>query len=475
MARLNQLFEYLFTNAGSVLALDSGTTGVFQQEGAPPFPVFRAPLSSGQILLLFTDVVPSTLSTQLLSGVPVEFHHETPQGVVSVHMTLSGDDLRVTARAVKKAPLTLVPLTGKHLGPLPPDLAASARPALAAMLAEMEPRRATHLHLSAGGPALLRVDGALLPLEGPAFSERELRQELEQLAPDALRDEVRRHLRFDFTHVSRTGVFHLSAQQARAGLSLVVRHLPRGVPSISALGVPSELAHAMAGAGLWVLCGPPGHGVTTTLASVVQAAITQRAVSARTVEAPIEYVLSPGQGPLCQLEVGSHVQSFAEALVDARRDDVDLVMVSELDDAEVLREALALTERGKLVVGTLHAHGATQAAEKLVHLTAGHPLARFQLSQVLRGIFAQVLCRNTAGGRSLAWELLPGVSPVRAALGQGHVAALPPLRTRTLEQSLGELVSASLVGPDEALAAAPDRSALDALLSHAPDTSRNAA
>lgn len=478
MARLNQLFEYLFVNAGSVLALDSGTTGVFEQEGSAPFPVFRSPLSSGQILLLFADVVPKTLSTQLLSGVPVEFQHETAFGVVHVHMTLSGDDLRVTARAVKKGPPTLVPINGGQLGPPAPDLAVTAsttRFALRALMAEMEARRATHLHLSSGGAALLRVDGHLVPVQAIAFSDQQLQEELDSIAPVALREAFRETTRVDFSHVTDSSVFHVAAQQSRSGLSIVVRHLPRAVPSIASLGLPQELVQAMAGSGLWVLAGPPGNGVTTSLASVIQTVVSQRPVSVWSLESPIEYVLTPGPGPLSQLEVGAHVGSFAQGLRDAIHDDVDVVMVSELDSAEVLREALTLAERGKLVVGSMHARGASQAAEKLVHLTQGNPAARWQLGQTLRGVFAQVLARNTEGGKSLAWELLPGVASVRSAVADGQVSAFPSLRTRTLELGLSELVSAGLLEREEALSVAPDRSLMEAVLARPSPAGRSAA
>jgi twitching motility protein PilT len=133
-----------------------------------------------------------------------------------------------------------------------------------------------------------------------------------------------------------------------------VRHLPREVPTVASLGLPNELVQAMAGSGLWVLAGPPGHGVTTSLVSVMQAVVSARPVSVRCFESPIEYVLTPGPGSLAQLEVGAHVTSFREGLRDAARDDVDVVMVSELDDAEVLREALMLAERGRLLASIAH-------------------------------------------------------------------------------------------------------------------------
>lgn len=327
MARLSQLFEYLFENPGSTLVLDSETAGSYQKDSKAR-PVFRSNLSTGQILLLFADLVPNALSAKLLSGVPVEFPHRVAQGTVQIHMTLSGDDLRVTVRPIKKTP-TLVPVAPQlALGPPAPDQ--SVKPTLVGLLGEMEARHATHLHLSAGRHALLRCEGSLVPVPAAVFDAAQLAAELEALAPPSIKGALQRS-RVDFTHLTERAVFHVSAQRSDGGLALVVRHRARDV-SMASLGLPPELAQAMVSGGLWVLSGPPGHGVSTSLAAVAHA-IVERPLSVRCLEAPIEYALSPGEGPLAQLEVGLHTPSFAAGLRDALRDDVDAVMVSRLDDA----------------------------------------------------------------------------------------------------------------------------------------------
>lgn len=471
MARLSQLFEYLFENPGSTLVLDSETAGSFQKDGKAR-PVFRSNLSTGQILLLFADLVPNALSAKLLSGVPVEFPHRIPQGTVQVHMTLSGDDLRVTVRPLKKTP-SLVPVAPQlALGPPPPDQ--PMKPTLAGLLKEMEARRATHLHLTPGRAALLRYDGNLVPVPGAVFDAAQLGAELEAFAPPSIKTSLQ-DTRVDFTHLTENAVFHVSVQRSDNGLTLVVRHRPRSV-SIASLGLPPELAQAMVSGGLWVIAGPAGHGVSTSLAAVMQA-IVERPLSVRCLESPIEYMLTPGEGPLSQLEIGVHAASFTEGLRGALRDDVDVVMVSRLDDVDVMRAALDLAARGKLVVCGVHARGSVQAAEELYHLTGGSPVARWQLGQAFRGVFAQVLCRNKDGGRSLAWELLPGLPSVRQALGEGQLAALNGLRTHSLEQSLAELVTLGTVSRDDALALAPDRAAIDRLLARtgSPSAGRTAA
>lgn len=461
MAQLTQLFDHLLETPGSTLVLDSNTLGAFHREGGKPRNVFRTALSTGQILLLFADIVPKWLSTKLLSGTPVDFQHRLPAGLVDIHMALKGDDLRVTAKAAAKAPPALVPAPAR-LGPPAPDQAPQVT--LLALMNDMAVRRASHLHVNAGRLAQYRCDGLLVPVQGAYFDDAQLAAEVEALVPAALKRSLQAS-RLDFTHLTNDAVFRVGVQRSDNGLSVVVRHRPRSV-SVGSLGLPPELAQAMVSGGLWVLSSPAGHGLSTTLAAVMQT-VVERPVSVRCLEPSIEFMLAPGEGPLTQLEVGASPAALVQALRDALRDDVDVVMVSRLDDPEVLRAVLDLTERGKLVVCGLHARGAAQAAEELFHLTNARPVARSQLGQTLRGVFAQVLCRNTEGGRSLAWELLPGLPSVRAALADGRVGVLPSLRTRSLEQSLVELLSQGLVERDEALAVAPDSKAFEAVLGRA--------
>jgi twitching motility protein PilT len=438
MTRLNDLFEYLFANEGSRLVLDSGTPGTFEQPGSPPFPVFRAPLMSGQILLLFTDVIPKELSARFLGGEPIEFQHQTVDGTIALSMKLTGDDLHIEANTVA---------TSAGEGQ-PNAVSRETSFGLRALLAEMELRNATRLHLSAGAIPLMRVDGHMIAVPGLTFSESALNLELEALAPPPLRSAMSSLARFDFSFVEGEQVFHLTAQRSHHGVQLVARRIPKEVPSFAALGLPLELLQSMGGHGLWILSSPPGQGLTTTLASTVQALTTQRQLSVRTIETPIEYVLSPGMGTIAQLEVGAHCETALEGLTDAVRDDLDIVAVSDFDDPAMLSAALTLCERGKLVIGGVRAKGAVSAAEKLLALTPTS-WSRWQLAQHFKGLFNQALVRSPTGASALAWELLPGVLSVRNALLAGETSALSPLRTRTMEQSLAAIAQPAQTAPHQ--------------------------
>ncbi len=460
MSRLDQIVEHLFTHPRAELVLESNNCGFYRESGGADVSVFRQPLRTGQILLLFADLVPPEQSQQLLAGQAITFRYSSPKGTLNVAMDLQGPDIHVSVRAVE-APVR----SSKSTIESPPPIARDAPGlALTQLITDLPERRATHLHLSPGQPAFLRVGSSLIPFaEAGPFTAAQIREALAAMAPSSMRELVMKHPRFDFTCVAKDSVFHVHAQESRSGLSVVVRALPRTVGSIESLGLPPALVTGMQGQGLWVIAGSAGHGTTTTLAALAQAVLSSRASSVCMVEAPIEYVLSAGQGLAQQLEVGTHVASFAEALSQARTTDHDLVGVGALDDAETLAEAVALADRGRLVVGTLHARSAVEAAAKLMSLSATAPLSN-QLISVLRGVFAQQLVPTLAGGRALAWEVLPGSATVKEQLRVESTTLLAASRTHTFEQSLADLIVRGEIDGELALRLVDDRPALEALL-----------
>jgi twitching motility protein PilT len=462
MARLDQLTEYLFTHPGASLTLDSEGPGYYVEASGAATPVFKQTLRSGQILLLFADTVPRERSQDFLAGRPIEFVFETPRGALSAHMEMKGSDLR--ARVTLAGAGEELLFSGRGLSTEsavapPPPTVGVPRTTLLSVIAQLAEKRASHLHLAADTHAFVRTDGRLVCLEdlGP-FSATELREALVALAPQAMRESLGRKSSFEFSHVSKDAVFHVRGQQGRDGLSVVVRALPRQIPSPASLGVPDEFAHVLRGSGLWIVAGGAGQGTSTTVAALVQGALDTRAIDVCTLESPVDYVLEPRKGLVQQLEIGVHAPSFAAALDDARRGDADLVVVGQLDDAETLAAALALAERGRLVLGVVHAKSALAAVQKLIDLS---PRGAAPLSAMLRGVFAQSLVPNTTGGRSLCWELLPGTDAVKGFVRDGALSQLMGLLTRTADQSLIQLLVRGEVDAEVALAHARDRAWFD--------------
>ena len=469
MARLDRLTEYLFTHPGTTLRLDSEGPGFYVDANGATTPVFKQTLRSGQILLLFAETVPRDRTPDFLAGKPIDFVFETAQGTLSVHMEMKGEDLR--ARVKLAAGGEELIFSGKGLSsdsmvaaPLPPPPVVEApRTTLMAVIAQLAEKHASHLHLAEDKRAFVRVEGRLHCLEelGP-FSGHDLREAMGALAPQSMRETLGKQTHFEFSHVSKDAVFYVRGQRGRDGLSVVVRALPRQVPSPAALGVPDEFAHVLRGSGLWVVAGGAGQGTSTTVAALVQTALDSRPLDVCMLESPIDYVLEAKKGLVQQLEIGVHAPSFSEALEDARRGDADLVVVGQLDDAATLAAALALADRGRLVLGVVHSRSAAAAVQKLVDFT---PVGSTSLSSMLRGVFGQSLVPNRNGGRSLCWELLPGTDAVKALVRERTLSALGASFTRTSDQSLMQLFVRGEIDVDVALTHARDRAWFEEQLS----------
>jgi twitching motility protein PilT len=453
MTRLTQLAEYLFTHPGSTLALDSGTPGYYGDAGGARRPIFKQPLRSGQILLLFSDTIPFSHKKDFLAGKQISFVLETPRGSLSVKMEMKHEELRVRVALTEPGE----ELIGAKSEPITP---AAMRPSpLMSLIERLTEKRASHLHLAEDRPAFVRVDGRLHCLEdfGP-FGAEELRLVLASLAPPAMADAIGQQRSFEFSHLSKDAVLHVRGQFGREGLSVVIRAVPRQVPTPASLGVPDEFTQVLRGGGLWVVAGGAGQGTSSTVAALVQSALDKRAIDVCTLENPIDYVFEPRKGLVQQLQIGLHAPTFAAALEEARRGDADLVVVSHLDDAETLAGALSLADRGRLVLGVVHARGAVAAVQKLSELTAPGSTS---LASQLRGVFAQGLVRNRSGGRSLCWELLPGTDAVRALIRERALGDLGALLSRTADQSLLQLVVRNEIEVEVALGHARDRAWLE--------------
>jgi twitching motility protein PilT len=231
------------------------------------------------------------------------------------------------------------------------------------------------------------------------------------------------------------------------------------------LGLP-DFSGQLHGTGLWVLAGSAGRGTSTSLAAITQSILDARPAAVCAIESSIEYILAPGRGLVQQLEVGTHVETFAEALIEARSIDTDLTVVGELEDPEALVEAIGLADRGRLVLGAIHARSSVGAVQKMLGMLSRAPL-HAQLAGVLRGVFAQQLVPTRSGGRTLAWELLPGTDAVCNQVCANSTSGLAALRTSALEAKLRDLVLCGDVDAEVALSLSPDRAWLERELSRA--------
>jgi twitching motility protein PilT len=332
-------------------------------------------------------------------------------------------------------------------------------------------RGASDLHLAAGAPPTLRVDGKLVRIEAAPLT----REEMHSLLYDILTDEQK--ARFEATHdldfsleLAGVGRFRVNAFVQRLGEGMVLRLIPSKIRSLGELGMPPVLEDlAMKDRGLVLVTGPTGSGKSTTLAAMVDHANQQRTDHIITIEDPIEFVHTPKKCNINQREVGPHTHSFSSALRSALREDPDIILVGEMRDLETIAQAVTAAETGHLVFSTLHTNSAPQTISRVVDVFPPHQQEqiRVQLADALLGVVAQTLIPTLDGqGRVAAVEVMVATPAVRNMVRENKIHQLPSaIQTgakegmQSLDQHLKSLVKMHRISPDEALKRAVDKHA----------------
>ena len=268
--------------------------------------------------------------------------------------------------------------------------------------------------------------------------------------------------------------FRCNAGNDRHGPFAVVRVIPAAVPTADALGLSREIqALCHLNKGLVLVTGPTGSGKSTTLAAMVDLVNRTRSDHILTIEDPIEFVHPSKQCVVTQRQVGLHTRGFKQALRAARREDPDVVLVGEMRDLETVAIAIETAETGHLVFGTLHTTTAASTIDRIIDQFPADRQAqvRIMLSESLRGVIAQILCKKIGGGRVAAREVLLSIPAISNLIREGKTFQIPSImqtnrRTGmvTLNDALIELVEAKLVEPKEAYLKSVEKSGMAAML-----------
>lgn len=329
------------------------------------------------------------------------------------------------------------------------------------LLAFSAKQNASDLHLSAGLPPVMRVDGDLRRLSVPAISDDEVRQLLGQTMVEDQRRHFNEQLEADFSfELPDVGRFRVNAFHQSRGAGAVFRTIPGDAPSLDDLGLGEVFRKAaMLPRGLVLVTGPTGSGKTTTLAAMINHINTNRAAHILTLEDPIEIIHQSNCCLVNQREVHRHTRSFSSALRSALREDPDVIMVGELRDLETIRLALTAAETGHLVFGTLHTSSAARTIERIIDVFPGDEKAmvRGMLSESLQVVIAQALLKRQGAGRVAAHEVLVATSAVRNLIREGKTAQIySAMQTggnqgmQTLDDALAQLVATQVVAREEA-------------------------
>ena len=312
---------------------------------------------------------------------------------------------------------------------------------------------------------------------------------LDPIMPTKNREEFARRHDTDFAYeLPGLGRFRANIFMDRKGRGAVFRVIPSKILTAEDLGLsPAILQLCKLNKGLVLVTGPTGSGKSTTLCAMVDYINRTRDDHIITIEDPIEFVHENKKCLINQREVHTHTDSFKDALRAALREDPDIILVGELRDLETVAIAIETAETGHLVFGTLHTTTAASTVDRVIDQFPSDRQAqiRIMLSESLRGVVAQNLCRKIGGGRVAALEVLMVTQAVSNLIREGKTFQIPSMMQVgknigmvSLNDALMDLVTKKLVAPDEALSKAVDKPSFEALLKRAgvdltkPDTVR---
>ena len=497
MAQLDRFLNLLITNNATALTFTEGELAtVTIRDSARP--VMKQALTSAQILTLVREIAPQNQPHSLDAAGNVRFEYSSVDGTFEVALTQNG---KISARIEPRrgGPSTskpnptpaqaAAPQNGSAMSPAAPaprtetpraQSTVVTRPRVSStgnraldrmenLLRALVSNKASDLHLRAGSPPLLRASGEIAPISNePVLSSDEIDEMLSSVMLDHNRAEFKEINDTDFAHeIKGVARFRGNALRDRHGTGAVFRAIPAAVVTVEQMGITPEvqrLCHLTKG--LVLVTGPTGSGKSTTLCALIDLINRTRSDHVITIEDPIEFVHESKKCLITQRHVGVHTSSFRQALRAALREDPDIVLVGELRDLETVSMAIETAETGHLVFGTVHTSTAVSTVDRVIDQFPPDRQAqiRVMLSESLKGVISQVLCKKIGGGRVAAREIMLSTPSVSNLIREGKTFQLPSvLQTSrrlgmvTMNDALIELVDSKQVEPQEAYLKATDK------------------
>jgi twitching motility protein PilT len=495
MAQLDRFLNLLVTNNGSALVLSEGEVATVVIRNSPR-PVMKQALTAAQIVTLIREITPGNQPHAPDPKGNVGFEYVSGDGAFEVTLIQNG---KVSARLEPKsaatagarangtapqaaparaaspaAPQPATPVEAPRSSPSPVAPRASmsnnrALDRIENLLRLLVSNKASDLHLRAGSPPMLRASGEIEPIANePVLSSDDIDAMLTSVMMEHNREEFKEINDTDFAHeIPGVARFRGNALRDRKGTGAVFRAIPAAVVSVEQMGITPEvqrLCHLTKG--LVLVTGPTGSGKSTTLCALIDLINRSRSDHVITIEDPIEFVHESKKCLITQRHVGVHTSSFKHALRAALREDPDIVLVGELRDLETVSMAIETAETGHLVFGTVHTSTAVSTVDRVIDQFPPDRQAqiRVMLSESLKGVISQVLCKKIGGGRVAAREIMLSTPSVSNLIREGKTFQLPSvLQTSrrlgmvTMNDALIELVDTKQVEPQEAYLKATDK------------------
>jgi twitching motility protein PilT len=320
---------------------------------------------------------------------------------------------------------------------------------------------ASDMHLSAGLPPMIRVDGDVRRINVPAMDHTAVHDLVYDIMNDKQQKDFEEFLECDFSfEIPGLARFRVNAFNQNRGAGAVFRTIPSEILSLEDLKAPEifkEISDIPRGVVL--VTGPTGSGKSTTLAAMVNHKNETEYGHILTIEDPIEFVHQSKKCLINQREVHRDTLGFNEALRSALREDPDTILVGEMRDLETIRLALSAAETGHLVFGTLHTSSAAKTIDRVVDVFPAEEkdMVRAMLSESLRAVISQTLMKKQGGGRVAAHEIMIGTPAIRNLIRENKIAQMySAIQTgqqfgmQTLDQNLQQLVQKNVVTRQEA-------------------------
>jgi twitching motility protein PilT len=351
-----------------------------------------------------------------------------------------------------------------------------AQPRIEILLDEVVRKKASDLHLQVGLPPMLRVDGALVAVNGAdALNEEAIEALIFAILDEDQKQILLKDKEFDFSFAyGDLGRFRVNAFHERGNLAAALRLIPNEILSIEQLGLP-PIVHKFTEypRGLVLVTGPTGSGKSTSLAAMIHEINLKESRHIITIEDPIEYTHRSQKSLIVQREVHYDTYSFSAALRSALREDPDVVLIGEMRDLETIASAITIAETGHLVFATLHTNGAAQSIDRMIDVFPPHqqPQIRAQLSNILMAIASQRLIPTIGGGRIAAAEILIATPATRNIIREGKTHQLEAViqtgaeyGMQSMDKTLAGLIHAGTITYEEARNVAVDIDELDRLM-----------